>query len=155
MFRRTVHEDTAWTWTWKDMVVDMVWNILSISPRVIALALFASYVGDYFWMVLASNVIGLASLHYFLHRDGKTCDCSEIIGWMHLGALVGYGGWLFNFCSSSTTAIHFRYYLLYWLVMFIENTVLISLWWFWSSDLHLSVADPGAAKGAMAPLCPR
>ena len=30
-------------WNWKHMIVDLVWNILSISSRVVALALFASY----------------------------------------------------------------------------------------------------------------
>ena len=136
MFRRTLHKETAWTWTWKDLVVDMVWNILSISPRVIALALFASYVGDWFWILPGAHIAGMAGLHYFLHRDGKSRDCSEISAQIPFGVLIGYG-WVFNFCSCGMTAIHFRYYLFYWLFMFTENTVLISLWWFWSSDLGL------------------
>ena len=137
MMRQAVHCWTAWTWTWKDLVVDMVCNILSISPRVITLGLFASYVGDLFWIVAMVYTWGMAGLYYFIHRDGHSRNCSEFCSLIKFGLEVGYG-WLFNFfCSYGKSSIYFRYFLFYWLVMFTENTVMISLWWFWSSDLHL------------------
>ena len=35
-------------WTWKDTAGDVVWNALTIIPRVITLALFASYQLNWF-----------------------------------------------------------------------------------------------------------
>ena len=95
MFRRTVHKN----WTWKDMVVDMLWNILSIGPRVVALTLLASYEVHWFWSFAGTHVVVMTGMIYFLDRGGKTRDVSVILYYMLLAAMVGLG-WLFNICLN-------------------------------------------------------
>ena len=144
--RQIVHEKnekTSWNWTWKDMVVDMVWNALSIIPRVVTLALFASYEEKLFLILVVIHITSMTSVQYFFHGDGNKCKCWNFISEITLGFYMA-SSCLYNFCSRGTTAIHFRYYLFYWLVMFIENTVMISLWYQWSSDpgwYHVIVVD--------------
>ena len=39
------------------MMVDMVWNLMSVGPRVIALALFALYEVHWFWFIGGTHVV--------------------------------------------------------------------------------------------------
>ena len=70
--RQIKEEETKQNWTRKDMVVDVVWNLLSVSPRVITLALFSSYQLYWFWgLIIAQVIIVLISLIVFTyHEDG-------------------------------------------------------------------------------------
>ena len=115
------------------MVVDMVWNILSVSPRVITLALFASYEVHWFWYIGGTHVVVMTGVSYFVNRDNER-------RYVSLSTLIGFGC-LFNFCSLAQQEIRFRVYLLYWLIMFTENIVMISLWYHWSSYFDLWYHD--------------
>ena len=128
-------------WDWKDMLVDMVWNILSIGPRVIALALFASYQMYWFWGLIGLQLIGsmLIFLPITCDRSVKFCQCTVCIA---TGLFIGLGT---VFTMFVFLLVPFFCYLLYWILMFTENTVMISLWYQWSSDLGLWYHDAALA----------
>ena len=128
-------------WDWKDMLVDMVWNILSIGPRVIALALFASYQMNWFWGLIGIQLIGamLILLPITCNGSVKFCECTVCIA---AGSFTGLGT---VFTMFVFLPVPFFCYLLYWTLMFIENTVMISLWYQWSSDLGLWFHDAALA----------
>ena len=124
-------------WNWKDMVVDMVWNILSIGPRVISLALFASYQIYWFWGLIGLQVTGAMLILLPIACNGPVKFC-EMTVCISTGLFTGLGT-VFN--MFVLLPVPFFCYLLYWVLMFIENTVMISLWYQWSSDLGLWYHD--------------
>ena len=128
-------------WDWKDMLVDMVWNILSVGPRVIALALFASYQIYWFWGLIGLQLIGamLILLPIICKGSVKFCECTVCIA---AGLFTGLGT---VFTMFVFLPVPFFCYLLYWILMFIENTVMISLWHQWSSGLGLWFDDAALA----------
>ena len=129
MFRRTVHKN----WMWIDMVVDMLWNILSIGPRVYYL--LASYEVHWFWSFAGTHVVVMTGMIYFLDRGGKTRDVSVILYYMLLATMVGLG-WLFSICLNVKETVHFRFYLFNWLIVFLENTM-----------IYMCFVDPLYPKG--------
>ena len=133
-FHQSVEEDVEWTRI--DMAVDMVWNLLSISPRVIALALFASFQLYWFWgLIIAQVVIAIISLImflYFILKVGNVADIFIGCGFIGISSIFT----MFTFFPTI-----FPIYLLYWAVMFIENTVMISLWHQWSDGLEFWYHD--------------
>ena len=52
---RNLWEEAAENTDWS-MGIDMLWNVLSVSPRVIALALFASYQPFWFWTLVIAQI---------------------------------------------------------------------------------------------------
>ena len=131
-------------WNWKDMVVDMLWNVFSICPRVIALALFASYQLYWFWGIVGVQVAICTVIFgcLLICNEGECSGCGDLI--LNLCFLLPMGlcpslGYVFT--MYVVTSVPFSVYLLYWAVMFIENTVMISLWYQWSDDLGLSYHD--------------
>ena len=111
----------------------MLWNILSVSPGVFALVLFASSEVRWFWYIGGTHVVVMAGVIYFLDHGDERRNTCKLISWdIALSAWVGFGC-LFNFCSLAQQEIRFRVYLLYWLIMFTENTVMIPLWYHWSN----------------------
>ena len=109
-------------------------------PRVIALAMFASYEVHWFWYFGGTHLVVMMGVSYFVNRDNERRYVCEIIAGIFLSAWMGFGC-LFNFCSLAQQEIRFRVYLLYWLIMFTENIVMISLWYHWSSNLDLWYHD--------------
>ena len=122
-------------WTWKDMAIDMVWNIFSVSPRVIALALFASFELYWFWGLVITQ---LALIVIIVIAPMCVLCTSQIDIFAFLGTLMSIFliaiGWVFNMFVFLTT-VDFPVYLLYWVVIFVENTIIICLWHQWSDDL--------------------
>ena len=137
-FRQATLQDTDWNWTWKDVVVDMVWNIMSISSRVIALTLFASYEVHWFWSIAGTHTVFMIGVSYFLERGDNSRDAAKVCVHMGGAAWMGFGS-LFNFCADSGQPK--RFYFMYWLIMFIENTTMISLWYQWTIGLGLWYHD--------------
>ena len=126
-------------WTLKDTTLDMVWNILSISPRVIALALFASYKPYWFCgLILTQIIIVTIGFTWFHYHDedpgGDVDDVVEITNVLISNFISGIGS-VFTMCTFIT--LSFPIYLLYWFLTFIENVVVILLWYHWSSDMGL------------------
>ena len=121
--------ETTSQWRWKDMVVDMVWNVLAISSRVITLSLFASYRLYWFWGLVGAQ-IALTSpvIFWYAYQSGiLRCNIFDVFA-----SIFTACGFLFNIFAGGR--ISFRMYLLYWTFIFVENIVIISLWYQWSSD---------------------
>ena len=117
-------------WGRMDMTVDMVWTLISVSPRVIALVLFASYQLYWFWGLVITQFVGVTVF---------VCISSRLRGYDTLFESVFYAivtgmGSLFTMFVALDMTVHFYYYLFYWIVTFIENTVMISLYYQWSSS---------------------
>ena len=114
------------------MVVDMVWNVLVISPRVVALALFASHQLHWFWGLVGAQVFitTTASLAYERLSESKEDFIIDIFYSFYIGV-----GMIFNVIWVFDLNLYFYVYLLYWLLMFAENTVMIALWYSWSEGL--------------------
>ena len=111
----------------------MLWNVLAISSRVAALALFASHQLHWFWALLGAqiSITTSASLVYERFSESK----EDFIIDMFYSFYVGVG-MIFNVIWVFDLNLYFYVYLLYWLLMFTENTVMISLWYVWSVDLR-------------------
>ena len=71
----TENEDRTWKGMAVDMAVDMVWNLLSVSPRVIALALFASFELYWFWGLMITQLV-IISISFCLFL----CCTNQFIG---------------------------------------------------------------------------
>ena len=69
------------------MAVDMVWNILSVISRVIALALFASFELYWFWGLVISQIV-IIIIAYSMHQ-------------YRTNNLNGRDDFLFSFISNS------------------------------------------------------
>ena len=122
-------------WNWKHMVIDMVWNVLSISPRVIAFAFFASFELSWFWGIVGFQIVIAVVISFWYNRFNGDTDLLTII----LRSIYEGVGLQFTMCTIFQ--IRFWFYLFYWLFTLIEITVLISLWYVWSSDLGLWYRD--------------
>ena len=119
------------------MAVDLLWNVLAISPRVITLALFASYQLYWFWGLVIGQIVVVTVIFLFY------AFCADQSKDNVLGLIVSSFclsvGMIFNMAVAGQ--MKFYVYILYWFVTMIENTVLISLWFVWSSDLGLWYHD--------------
>ena len=123
------------------MTNDMVWTLLSVSPRVITLVLFASYQLYWFWGLVLTQIVGITVFVCIFARIRVYDTYFESVFY----AVVTGMGSLFTMFVALSRKVHFYYYLLYWVVTFIENTVMISLWYqrssslgFWYRDLAIS-----------------
>ena len=89
------HEEDAEreAWNWKHMIVDLMWNILSISSRVIALALFASFQLYWFWGLICLQVIVCMIIILLVICDGhiKLCEFTAFFMWLAMGLFTGLG----------------------------------------------------------------
>ena len=117
----------------------MVWSFLSISSRVIAMALFASYQLYWFWGLVVTQVVITTSIIIILWWDvSESCfNCLRSV----IGFLFGLGFLVTFIPFGEIGKIHFHAYFMYWTMMFIENTVMVSLWYHWSYDLGLWYQD--------------
>ena len=72
----------------------------------------------------------------------KLCEFTSFITCISGGLFTGLGT---VFTMFVFLPVPFFCYLLYWILMFIENTVMIALWYQWSSDLHIWYHDAALA----------
>ena len=111
-------------WTRNDMAVDMVWNILSISPRVVTLVLFASFQLYWFWGLVITQIVCVTVfvliLIQFIEEEYTLFES------VFYSVVSGVSS-MFTMFVAIKVKILFYYYLLYWTVTFVENTVMISL----------------------------
>ncbi len=121
-------------WTLKDMVVDMIWNVLAITSRVLALALFAGYQPWWFWGLIFAQLIIVAIIEYFgaSHHKSEAAELSSRV----FVSLFASASMMFNLFWAFHT-VPFLLYFVYWLIMFAENVEFISLWFYWSTGLGL------------------
>ena len=132
---------------WIDAAVDVVWNLIFISARVITLALFASYQITWFWgLIIAQMVVVAIIISSLFHRN--TDDEHSVFYRLFASCFSGIG-MVFNMFSAHPIPVKFYVYLVYWAFMFIEDTVMISLWYTWTESLGLWYHD--VAIGCVIP----
>ena len=118
-------------------MINIVWHMYSVCPRIISLYLFLYYGELYwFWVLVASHVVVMMGVYCIFYGDDEKHECSDICYFIILGLLTN-SGYLYKLFSFGNRVINFRSYPIYWLVMFTENTVLMFLWLLWSRDLGL------------------
>ena len=121
-------------WTKKDIAVDFIWNTFSISPRVIALALFASYQPYWFaGLIIVQILVSMILSCRLIYKRGCVNDGKLRLFLMSLLMSIGM---VFNMFHG-LFSVDFILFMFYWCLMFIENVVMISLWYQWSTGFGL------------------
>ena len=112
--------------------MDMLWNVLAISSRVTALALFASHQLHWFWGLLGAQIFiaTSASLVYERFSESKEDFIIDMFYSFYVGVSM-----IFNVIWVFDLNLYFYVYILYWLLMFTENTLMITLWYMWTDSL--------------------
>ena len=131
--KRMDAEHVGKTFTLTDYIFELMWNMLCISSRVIALALFASS-DQSFWLG------PLFIFHQILFWIFMTCTQTSY-GYEHqqivviLVAIYSF----FNIYLPKTYYDHILYFrhTMYWIIMMIENTILITVWYTSIDGLNL------------------
>ncbi len=109
-----------------DTIIEMVWNILCMSSRVIALALFASVERYWFAGLVTAQLIFTPGIYLYANFEVWVEDCRALPFMIMLGINS-----VFNIFLTKSFEAPLRYtsYALYWLVMMIENVIFISFWY--------------------------
>ena len=84
-------------WTLIDIVIDMLWNVFSVSSRVIALALFASYQLYWFWGIVGVQ-FAIGALFFggiFIFKEGGCSQCEDLLVNLFVGLPMGLSMGLF------------------------------------------------------------
>ena len=139
-FQETEETKKDYNWDGKDMTADMVWNVFAISARVITLALFAAYQSNWFWGLIGGQIL-VVFLCLGSYANKKMEDEKRDFLYHAFMSSFTAVGMVFNMFLAYSISVPFPVYLFYWLVMFIENTVMITLWYQWSSNLGLWYHD--------------
>ena len=113
--------------TWPGTIFRLLWRAGELLSRIISLTVFTSIY--YYWLFLILGLHGLTML---------VCLCTSVLGMFEksglskcnkvfLGLIVAY---MYSFCFINTCPENtvFRYTLFY-IVMFLENVVLIAVWY--------------------------
>ena len=151
-WRSFLAEEEIWEWTWKDTATDILWNVTSISPRVIILAFFASYEPYWFWGLIITEIVTISVL-IFAFVIVTEIEPRNPLYHFFMACFTGID-MVFNMFFAHAITISFGAYLWYWLLMFIENTMMILLWYQWSSDLGLWYHELAVSCLMMAPFLP-
>ncbi len=117
-----------------DIVLDMVWNLLCMSSRVIVLALFASRFILEFWVLISFHFAVISSIFFEkTYKKDNTCiRCEKLCEGCFQSLLYGIGCSFFNMIQVTVRRHNlrsYRVYVLYWLIMTLENTILIVVWY--------------------------
>ena len=122
-------------WTWVHTAADMLWNLVFISVRVVTLALFAAYEPYYFWGLIAAQIVIVIIVIFSscVRNDKK----HSMLYHFFASCFAGFGMVFNMFFAHPNFEVLYGVYLLYWMLVFIENTVMILLWFIWCSDLDL------------------
>ncbi len=139
-----------------DYILEMTWNTLAISCRVITLALFASQYQILFaGVVVVQFILWTAGIMYI--ERVYTCKCEanmwpilyierDISNWVDNRSRIVQGiGYTFNIILVSMQAedpgasfvIRYPWYVFYWFITMLHNTILISIWFAVTADTEL------------------
>ena len=124
----------------QDYILEMIWNMLCISSRIIVLALFASVQTYWFAGLISGQVVLFSSLFLctiLLHAGihSKLYVFASIL----LSILLGINT-IFNiFLPAKVYDIRLPYllYAVYWIIMMVENTILITIWYHSTNELEM------------------
>ncbi len=134
-----------------DYFLELIWNILCISSRVIVLALFASVQRYWFAGLISCQVVLFSILFFFkfIHSEWfKSRITDKIDNFLHLLLIIILGtNSVFNIFLPAEYYDRMPYllYAFYWLLMMIENTVFITIWYTSSAGLGLWYHNPALA----------
>ena len=122
-------------WNSAHTALDMLWNLIFITARVITLALFASYEPYWFWGFIIAQIVVVTIIVFFIGLRSEYN--SRSLPYHFLTSCFTGFSMVFNMFFAHPALVNFRIYVSYWTLMFIEDTVMISLWFVWSSDIGL------------------
>ena len=133
-------EDEEVYWGALDYICDMTWNVLCISSRVITLALFASSEKYWFAGIMTAHIaIALVIYLYLTYK----IEYYEVIFEMVLISVPCTISAIFNISLTYVPRLRtYKIYLCYWIMILIENTILISIWYTQTSDDSLWYHTP-------------
>ncbi len=125
-----------------DYFLELVWNILCISSRVIALSLFAS-VQRYWFAGLITFQVVIVTLIFGLRTLDELDDCFNTFSFILLSIILGTNS-VFNIFLPAEyyDRMPYVFYAFYWLLMMIENIVFITIWYTSTSGLGFWYHDP-------------
>ena len=105
------------------MALQFLWRFFIVAARVIALALFAARFKAWVFIVIASH--WMTMFFWIRFMQTKFCDTrAEELGFNLVSAAI------YIFCFLNLTEGHTRLrYLFYYLITFLEDAVLISVWY--------------------------
>lgn len=116
-----------------DVVLDMIWNLLAISSRVITLALFATKYLDWFIGFSAGQLVvwGIVQICFkgsFFENTGIDSSIFSTV-LLCLFGLIGSLVNIFTFDIDNRSNKQYRIYCTYWVTTLIENIVYVTLWY--------------------------
>ena len=132
-WRIKLEKEEGEKWTWKDTAGDFVWNALTVIPRVITLALFATYQLYWFRGLIGGQIVLSMMIFPFLKLESPFNRHSAL--WKFL--LIFFISISMVFTIVGYSEMKFYVYILYLVFAFVENTVMISLWFEWVTHLQL------------------
>ncbi len=110
-----------------ELGIELIWNILCISSRIIALSLFATIYRYWFAGMVIFHII----IIFFAILLKDTDENSGVGDWV-VSFIFGLGfgiGYLFNVLLVEFAFESYVFYMGYWLVLMVETTILISVWY--------------------------
>ncbi len=113
-----------------DFVVELIWNILCISSRIIALSLFATIYRYWFAGIVIVHIIIIffATLLKWFKDPNKNSGAAASVGGFIFS--LGFGiGYLFNILLVELAFESYVFYMCYWLVLMAETIILITVWY--------------------------
>ncbi len=129
-----------------DYILEMIWNTLAGSCRVITLALFATQYRNWFAGVVIVQIMLLTSAIMYIERKNfcpqyffvPTTRIAQGIAYTFNIPLVSIkdGTRLWYFCVDGLE-VRYPWYVFYWLVTMVMNTILISIWFEATADIQL------------------
>ncbi len=117
-------------WGPVDYVCDMTWNLLCISSRVITLALFAS--SERYWfagIIITHSFIALLIYVLLIRNTEEYRSYNTKFGSAAKCISLAISS-IFNISLAYEESLRtYRIYVYYWIVMMVQNTILISIWY--------------------------
>ena len=107
-----------------DFTIEVVWNMLCISSRVIALALFASMEKYWFAALVTAQATLATGIYVYENLSWKNSKKDFILELLFL-IMLGTNS-VFNIFLTKN---RYMLYVLYWIFIMIENVILISIWY--------------------------
>ncbi len=132
-----------------DYIMDLVWNILCISARILALSLFATVYRYWFAGIVTFHITIIFIMMVFNRNIDTSMDTGDWVSFVifSLGLGIGY---LLNILMVSYNQVSlvfqtYVFYFCYWMVLMIETTILISIWYAENQDNDLWYNDVAIA----------
>ncbi len=117
-----------------DKIVNFIWFALSISSRVLCLAVFAARLRLWFMAIIVSQMTVVITL--LLWAEGTTCQSSWRENFSNFISACCYAfimnfTYIFVLCDSykKLSLLTYKVYTSYWIITFVQNLVMVVLWY--------------------------